>query len=146
MHDAERLDGFIDRFLPQVAADARAALAALRRLAPGAVELVYDNYNALAIGFGCGERQADMRFSIAVYPRWVSLFFAGSPHPPDPDGLIEGAGATMRHVKLRGGITIEDPRVAALVRDHLATHGWVVAGPGRIIVRSVSAKQRPRRP
>ena len=52
MPDAEaQLDSFLDKYTPEVAGQARAALEALRRLVPGAVELVYDNYNALAIGF-----------------------------------------------------------------------------------------------
>jgi len=47
----------------------------MRARLPGAVELVYDNHNALAIGFGPTERASDAVFSIALFPRWVSLFF-----------------------------------------------------------------------
>ena len=38
----------------------------VRALLPGAIELVYNNYNALAIGFGPTERASDVIFSIAV--------------------------------------------------------------------------------
>ena len=48
----------------------------LRAAAPGAIELVYDNYNALGIGFAATEKASDVIFSIALYPRWINLFFA----------------------------------------------------------------------
>ena len=49
---AGQLDGFIDKFTPDVAALTRAWLAKAKARIPGAQILVYDNYNALAIGFG----------------------------------------------------------------------------------------------
>ena len=72
---AAQLDAFLDKFTPEVAAQARAALRKMRARLPGATELVYDNYNALAIGFSPTERTSEAIFSIALFPRWVSLFF-----------------------------------------------------------------------
>jgi hypothetical protein len=51
----EQLKGFLNQYKPRVAKIARGALAHLRRRWPGAFELVYDNYNALAIAW-CGRR------------------------------------------------------------------------------------------
>ena len=48
----KRLAEFIAKYTPEVAVVAHAALANMRMRLPGALELVYDNYNALAIGFG----------------------------------------------------------------------------------------------
>jgi hypothetical protein len=62
----------------------------MRRRLPGATELIYDNYNALAIGFGPGERSSDAVFSIAVWPRWVSLFFLRGTRLHDPGKLLKG--------------------------------------------------------
>jgi hypothetical protein len=56
MTPKEELDAFIDRFTPDVAKLARRALARMRKLTPGSLELVYDNYNALAVGFSPTER------------------------------------------------------------------------------------------
>ncbi|HYS45422.1 MAG TPA: hypothetical protein VEM35_03240, partial [Rhizomicrobium sp.] len=89
-----QLDGFIARFDPVIARQTKAVLAAMRKLCPGAHELVYDNYNALAIGFASGTRVRDVWFSIAVYPRWVSLFFFGTLPLKDPTGRLKGAGKT----------------------------------------------------
>ena len=53
--DAEaQLDSFLDRYTPEVAADARQALAFMRARLPTATQMVYDNYNALVIGFSAG--------------------------------------------------------------------------------------------
>src|SRR5258706_7791539 len=73
---AKQLAGFINRFDPSIARLVRAARAVLRkRFFPTAVELVYDNYNALALGFGPTERASDAIVSLAVYARGVNLYF-----------------------------------------------------------------------
>ena len=49
---AKQVAGFIAKFDPAIAKLIRGARAKVRKRLPTAVELVYDNYNALAIGFG----------------------------------------------------------------------------------------------
>ena len=89
---AQQLRIFLAKFEPRVAASARSALARLRKRLPGATELVYDNYNALAIGFGPGDKASEAIFSIAVFPRWVSLFSCKGQSCPIPmDCLKEQA-------------------------------------------------------
>ena len=143
----QQLDGFIDKFTPEVAAQGRRALAAVSARLPGAQRLVYDNYNALAIGFGANDKVSGIVCSIALYPRWVSLFLSNGPSLPDPTGLLEGEGGTVRHIKLTGD-RLDDPAVWALL-DAAATSVKLPIDPSgdeRLIVKSVSAKQRPRRP
>lgn len=148
MSEAARLDGFLAKFTPDVEARARAALTRMRARLPGAVQLVYDNYNALAIAFGANEKLSGVVFSIALYPRWVSLFFARGTELPDPHGLLRGTGKGIRHIVLKDVALFDDPAVEALIAEALkrATPPIDPAGPGRLIVKSVSAKQRPRRP
>ena len=55
---ASQLNAFIGRFDPAIRKVVREARAKLRRRLPTAIELVYDNYNALAIGFASTERAA----------------------------------------------------------------------------------------
>jgi len=143
-----QLDAFLARFTPSVEAQARAALARMRARVPGAVELVYDNYNALAIAFGANEKLSGVVFSIALYPRWVSLFFARGPELPDPQGLLQGSGTKVRHIVLKDIALFDDPAVDALIAEGLAraTPPIDPTKPGRIVNKSVSAKQRPRRP
>jgi hypothetical protein len=143
-----QLDGFIARYTPEVARQAKAVLARMRKLCPGARELVYDNYNALAVGFADGERAGDVFFSIALYPRWVSLFFFRTLPLPDPTKRLKGIGKTTRHIVLdQGAATLDAPDVAALIARALAkAKRPFPGGRGKIIIKAVSPKQRPRRP
>jgi hypothetical protein len=146
---AAQLGGFLAKFTPEVAASARAALARMRKRLPGAIELVYDNYNALAIGFGPTERASDAVFSIAVFPRWVSLFFLQSATElPDPNGLLKGTGKQVRHIVLTSAADIDSPPVRALMKEALARAEVRIDrhASNRIVIKSVSAKQRPRVP
>ena len=62
-----QLNAFIAEYSPEIAAQAHAVLARVRKLVPGAIQLVYDNYNGLVVGFGPSERVSDAIFSIALY-------------------------------------------------------------------------------
>jgi hypothetical protein len=144
----EQLEQFISKYAPAVGKVARASLAKLRALVPGACELVYDNYNALAVGFSPTERASDALISIALYPRWVSLFFLRGAGLPDPRGLLRGGGKVARHIVLADASDLDKPAVRALVSHALkrADEPFDQASPNRLIIKSVSAKQRPRRP
>jgi len=146
MTPEEQLDMFIDRFSPEVAANARAALAMVAARLPGAVRLVYDNYNALAIGFGPNEKARAIVCSIALYPRWASLFLTNGTRLPDPLGLLEGEGSTVRHVKLTPAL-IGSAGVIALIDAAAASVKLPIdpAGEERTVIRAISARQRPRR-
>ena len=143
-----QLDGFIDKFTPEIAAQARVILRKMRERLPGAVELVYDNYNALAFGFGPSERVSEVIFSIALYPRWVSLFFFQGVGLPDPDNLLKGSGNQVRHIVLTDPEVLDLPGVQMLMNHALerAYEPIDPAQPRRLIIKSISAKQRPRRP
>ena len=130
------------------AALAQAALNKMRVRLPGATELVYYNYNALAIGFGPTERASDAIFSIAVFPRWVSLFFLRGAGLPDPKKLLKGSGVQARHIVLRDAATLDRPAVRALMAQALkrAAKPLNRAQCARLVIKSISAKQRPRLP
>jgi hypothetical protein len=142
------LDGFIDKFSPDVAKLGRAAIARMRKLLPAAQVLVYDNYNALAVGFGPTDRSTDIVFSIAFYPRWVSLFFAKGVGLPDPHKRLKGSGSVVRHIVLTEISVLDDPQLRELMQQALARSGASLqAGKrGPIVIKSISARQRPRRP
>ena len=143
-----QLDDFLDKYEPEVAGQARGALAKMRELLPGAIELVYDNYNALAIGFGATDRTSDAIFSIAVYPRWVSLFFLQGAGLPDPQGVLQGNGNVVRHVVLKTFDVLDRPAIRTLMATALKRSKTPIDGskPGRLLIKSISAHQRPRRP
>jgi hypothetical protein len=142
-----QLEAFIDRYEPEVAAAARAALLAMRKRLPGATEFVYDKTRMLVIGFGPTERPSDAVFSIIVYPRWVSLCFLGGASLDDPDHLLQGSGHIVRHIKLGTDASVlEAPAVRRLIVAACADADppWTPRGAGRILIRAVSAKRRSR--
>jgi hypothetical protein len=142
------LDRFIDRYTPEIATLARDVIARMRDRLPGAVQLVYDNYNALAMGFGPTDRTSEAIFSVAVFPRWVSLFFMKGASLPDPAGVLKGGGRHARHIVLDRADRLDDDAVRRFMDEALAASPRPIdpARPGRLIIRSVSEKQRPRRP
>ena len=141
-----QLAGFMAKFTPEVGASARAALAKMRKRLPGAMQLVYDNYNALAIGFGPSERASEAIFSIVLYPRWVSLFFLQGARLADPQKLLKGSGSKVRHIVLDRVDVLDQPAVRALMSRALAsaTKALDPSAPGGIVIRAVAPKQRPR--
>jgi hypothetical protein len=143
-----QLDSFIAKFSPEVAFVARATLRKMGQRLPGATRLVYDNCNALAIGFGPNERASEAIFSIAVFPRWVSLFFLQGAELNDPHDLLKGSGTRVRHIVLRGAGDLDVPEVRALMAQALDLSDARIpaTGNGALIIKSISAKQRPRRP
>jgi hypothetical protein len=143
-----QFDRFIAKYAPDIRALAREALAKMRELLPGAVELVYDNYNALVIGFGPTERASDAVFSIALYPRWITLFFLNGVGLPDPHKLLKGSGKQVRQIRLEDAEDLDTPEIQALMQHALKRAGKPFDGStsGQMVIKSISAKQRPRRP
>jgi hypothetical protein len=143
----QQLVAFMSKFTPEVQSVAKKALAKMRKRAPGAMELVYDNYNALAIGFAPTDRTSDVVFSIALYPRWVSLFFLNGAKLRDPSRILKGSGTRVRHIVLRNPEDLDSPEVAALIEQakKIAATPFPSSARGRMIIKSVSARQRPRK-
>jgi len=110
----------IARFTPEVAWLAHSILATMRERYPTAIELVYDNYNALAIGFGATERPSQAIFSVAIFPKWVSLFFLHAQGLPDPDKLLQGEGKVARHIRLLSPARLDELSVKKLMQEATA--------------------------
>ncbi len=147
--DEDRLTGMLAAFTPEVAAQGAYCVARLRARMPTATVMVYDNYNALAIGFMPNDRPSDAIVSIAVFPRWCTLcFLKDGPRLPDPEGLLKGAGVRVRHVRLSEPASLDDPAIVALLDSALtmAVPPMPAGPPGRLLIKSVSARRRPRRP
>jgi len=144
----KQLDSFLAKYNPEISSLARSALAKMRKRLPGSLEMVYDNYNALVIGFVPNERPSDAIFSIVLYPQHVTLCFLQGAGIPDPRDLLQGNGNVVRHVRLEGAATLDDPEIVSLMNTalHRAKVPLDPKQPRRLIIKSISAKQRPRRP
>jgi hypothetical protein len=142
-----RLDALIGRFDPTLQKVVRAARTKLRRRMPAAVEMVYDNYNALAIGFASSERRGDWIVSLAVYAKGVNLYFIYGVALPDPHGLLQGSGNQGRFVRLESASMLDRPEIEALITAAIAETDTPLpkTGRGYTVIKSVSPNQRRRR-
>jgi hypothetical protein len=143
----DQLRSFIEKFEPQHQAIIRAARKKLRKRFPTATELVYDNYNFFVIGFGPNDRPSDCIVTIAAAANGVGLCFVQGVSLPDPDKVLVGSGKQTRFVRLPSADVLDQPAVQALlsVAAERANTPLPTSGRGKLVIRSVSAKQRSRR-
>ena len=118
-------------------------------MVPGGVEFVYDNYNALVFGFGPSDRPSEAVLSLAIMPRWVTLCFLKGAKLRDPKKLLRGTGNIVRNIHLSSPRHLDDPDVRELIDQSIAgarPQFPLKGGKQRTVIKSISAKQRPRRP
>ena len=146
-HPESLLRGFIDKFDPEHQVLIRAIRKALRRRLPTAYELAYDNYNFFVIGYSPTERPSDAVASIAAGANGVGLCFIRGATLPDPKKVLLGSGSQTRFIRVPSVAVLERPEVKALFGAAVAQSRVPFRSTGRptLIIRSVSAKQRPRR-
>ena len=121
----------------------------MRKRVPGGIEFVYDNYNALVFGYGPTEKASEAVLSLAVFPQWVTLCFLQGAKLSDPKKLLKGGGNIVRNLRLSAPSHLDDPDVQGLVSEAIRSASPSFppgGGSPRTIVKSISAKQRPRRP
>ena len=141
-----QLAAFISKFTPEMGKLIRAARTKVRALVPRALELVYDNYNFFVIGYGPNEKAGDAIFSLAAQAKGISLCFLQGAKLPDPYKILRGSGNVVRNIRLESIDTLDDPKVRQLMDSALknAKTPIPVDASHRLIIKSVSAKQRPR--
>ena len=139
---------FLGKYTPEIQAVFRACRTKLRSYFPRGYELVYDNYNALVFGLGASEHASDALVSVAGYLKWVTLFFLHGAGLNDPDHLLHGRGSQVRSIKLSGAEDLEKAAVQSLLSQVISPResAFRAAPPLTTIIKSVSERQRPRRP
>jgi hypothetical protein len=142
-----QLTGFIGRFAASDQRLIRAVRKAMRERFPTAFELVWDNYNFFVIGYSPTERPSDAVLSIAARAKGLGLCFIHGAKLPDPAKLLSGSGNQTRFIRLESAETLAQPAVEALIAAAVAEAEipFPVVGRGKLIIRSVSKTQRPRR-
>jgi hypothetical protein len=143
-----QLEVFLAKYTPEIAGLGKSLLVKMRKRLPGAVEMVYDNYNALVIGFGPSERASEAVLSIALYPRWINLFFLHGKDLRDPEKLLKGSGNQIRSLVLESAGTLDDPAVLDLIAQAVERAAVPIdsAQKRKMTIRAIAEKQRPRRP
>lgn len=146
--DAEKqLKAFIGKFDPKDQQLIRAVRRVVRKRLPTANELVWDNYTFFVIGYSPTERPSDSIVSIAARANGVGLCFIHGAALPDPKKILLGSGNQTRFIRLESAGVLTRPEVEALIAAAIARAKTPLpaAGRGKLLIRSVSAKQRPRR-
>src|ERR1700674_3959017 len=143
----KRLKQFVDKFEPKHRTLIRAVRKALRARFPTAYELVYDNYNFFVIGYSPTERPSDAIISMAAGASGIGLCFIRGASLSDPKKILLGSGNQTRFLRLESADVLARPEVEALIAAAVAQakSPLPATGRGKLIIRSVSAKQRPRR-
>ncbi len=115
--------GTFDDLLRITADPLRPVAKALRELVfeidPDACEIVRLGYRSASYGVGSGKMK-DAYVYILPYKRWVNLGFYQGADLADPEALLEGTGANMRHVKMRSPEAARQPAVQKLIESALA--------------------------
>jgi hypothetical protein len=122
----------------------RLALATRRMLleeASGAWELIYDAYNAVAAGYSFTERPSDAFIHIAAYANWVNLGFNFGSSLHDPEGVLQGAGKLVRHVRISSPEDLESARGFVRQAIQMAKRPSVPVA-GKTVVRAIYEKRR----
>ena len=146
--DAQKqLKEFIGKFNPGHQSLIRAVRKALRQRFPTANEFVYDSTNFFVIAYGPTERPSDAILSMAAGANGVGMHFLFGARLPDPTKLLLGSGNQTRFIRLESVDVLERPAVKALISaaEARAKGPSPKTGKGKLIIRSISAKQRPRR-
>ena len=86
----------------------------IRRLLPKAQEKIYRGWGVADYGNGGSGRGF---ITIGPQKGYVNLYFMNGVDLEDPDGLLEGSGKRLRHVKIRQPEDLKKRALQALVRQ-----------------------------
>ena len=141
-----QFSAFLSRFPPEIVALVKRCLPKIRRAIPCPFQLVYDYSNSLVVAFGMSERGYEAIVAIAVFPRWVRLYFDKS--LPDPKGLLEGSGGKVRSVTLKAASDLDHADIQSLFKAAIKRAGATFprTRSTRMVIKSASKKQRPKKP
>lgn len=107
-------EGVLAKASPAMADVARAARALIADVMPGVTEVPWATQRIA--GYGVGPKKMSEHFTyIAPAGEHVNLGFFYGADLDDPDGLLEGSGKAMRHIKLRSLADLKRPGVRALL-------------------------------
>jgi hypothetical protein len=117
--------------------------------APRASELIYDAYNAVTVAYSFSARLKEAFCHVAAYRSYVNLGFNQGASLEDPEGLLVGSGARIRHVRIASPADLRAnglrALVAAAVEQGLVLAPEPAAKPQAIVKAVYARKRRPQR-
>jgi hypothetical protein len=136
-----QLVGFLEAYDRPIVDLALALREIILEEVPRASEAIYQVYT-VAIWFGFSDKMKDMFCFITTNARHINLGFPRGSTLPDPNGVLEGEGKAMRHIKFASQSDLERSFVRRYIRASVDQLGEAVAaaGTGKSVVKSRRAK------
>lgn len=99
---------------PEIQDLAHGARALLAAVMPGITEVPWARQKIA--GYGVGPKKMSQHFCyIAPFKKHLNLGFMYGAHLPDPQSLLEGKGADLRHIKIRSAADLEQLALRDLI-------------------------------
>jgi hypothetical protein len=115
---SQTVEQFLSTYPPEVQQLAQRTRELVKAIVPDVQERVYEAYKT--IGYGSGTKMDAMFCYIAPLKDRINLGFYRGVVLPDADGLLEGTGKLLRHVKVRSMAEVEKPALRQLISDAVA--------------------------
>jgi hypothetical protein len=142
-----QLRTLIDKFTPAHLRLIGAMRRWLQKRLPTAHEVVYEYRDCFVISYSPNDRGYEGVLAIRASGNGIRLYFNRGKELPDPAKLLQGSASQTRWIHLEGASTLARPEVARLIDEAIARNRvpFALAGRGSVVIRSASARQRPRR-
>lgn len=106
-------------FPPPVRSIMSAARATVKSVAPKARETAYRGWPTRYF-----DTDGAPVVAVGGYSRYAAIFFMRARELDDPDGLLEGTGANLRHVRLRSVADTRRPALRRMIRGAFKLGGF----------------------
>jgi hypothetical protein len=116
-------------------------------LYPDSNELIYDNYNALAVGFSLTDKAGDVFCSFAVYSKYVNFGFNRGSEINDTENKLSGDGSLYRYLTVKDIKDFPEAYIKKLSKQaYINSLARLKEGKqslkGKTIVKLISTKKR----
>lgn len=140
-----QFSALLSRFPPEIVALVKRVLPKLRRAFPVSFEIVYEYSHSVVMSFSMSERGYEAVVALAIFPRWVKLYFDKS--LPDPKGLLEGTGTKVRSVIIKAASDLDHGDIHELIKAAIKHSGVTLPSTRstQMIIKSESKKQKPKK-
>jgi len=116
---------------------------------PQCNELIYDNYNNVAVGWSPTEKAGQVFCTIAIMRPYGKIHFGfyWGAQIRDPENLLIGDGKQYRYMRIENLVAFPENYIAELLKDAYQVSMDKVKNPkdiahGKTIVKAVSEKKR----
>lgn len=114
----QEIDAFLATYPAEVRTLANRAREIMKGVAPEAREHLYVSYKA--ISYVTGSKMTEGFGYISPMKDRINIGFYRGAVLPDPDGLLEGTGKLLRHVKVRSPEMLEQTALRQLIVESVA--------------------------